>query len=204
MNISMNDTILSSNSVRVLRAGRQWSQADLAGRAGISRAAVSAIEAERLSPSVATALALAAVLECSVEELFGRGKSTAALNPEWAWKPKTESCRYWEADVNQRRLRYPVEAISAYPIPHDGVWTGGPRRDMRTTLAKTTLTLACCDPAAGGTYYVLSSMNAVQPLNQWTPVAAILLTGNGNFSITATNEVNAGAPWQQFFVLQTQ
>jgi DNA-binding XRE family transcriptional regulator len=49
---------------------RQWSQADLAQRAGISRAAVSAIEGERLSPSVATALALAAVFECSVEELF--------------------------------------------------------------------------------------------------------------------------------------
>jgi DNA-binding XRE family transcriptional regulator len=48
---------------------------ELAGRAGISRAAVSAIEGDRLSPSVTTALALAAVLDCSVEELFGCGKS---------------------------------------------------------------------------------------------------------------------------------
>ena len=64
--ISMHDIIISSNTV----LARQWSQADLAQRAGISRAAVSAIEGERLSPSVATALALAAVFECSVEELF--------------------------------------------------------------------------------------------------------------------------------------
>jgi len=34
------------------RLAREWSQAELAERAGISRAAVSAIEGERLSPSV--------------------------------------------------------------------------------------------------------------------------------------------------------
>ena len=77
MMISMNDRIISSNPVRRRRLARQWSQADLAERAGISRAAVSAIEAERLSPSVAAALALAAVFECSVEELFGRAAAPA-------------------------------------------------------------------------------------------------------------------------------
>ena len=70
MIMSMNGKIISSNSVLARRRAREWSQADLARRAGISRAAVSAIEGERLSPSVATALALAAVFECSVEELF--------------------------------------------------------------------------------------------------------------------------------------
>ena len=72
----MNDRILSSNPVLARRLAREWSQAELAARAGISRAAVSAIEGERLSPSVATALALAAVFECSVEELFGRADNT--------------------------------------------------------------------------------------------------------------------------------
>jgi DNA-binding XRE family transcriptional regulator len=73
----MNDINISSNPVLARRLARQWSQAELAQRAGISRAAVSAIEVERLSPSVATALALAAVFECSVEELFGRAQ------PRW-------------------------------------------------------------------------------------------------------------------------
>ena len=62
----MNDNIIS-NLVQARRTAREWSQAELAERAGISRAAVSAIEGERLSPSVATALALAAIFECSVE-----------------------------------------------------------------------------------------------------------------------------------------
>jgi hypothetical protein len=35
-------------------------------------------------------------------------------------------------------------------------------------------------------------------------VATNVLTANGNFSITATNAVNVSAPWQQFFILQTQ
>jgi DNA-binding XRE family transcriptional regulator len=61
--------IVSSNRIQSWRLTRAWSQAELAERAGISRAAVSAIEGERLSPSVATALALAEVFECSVEEL---------------------------------------------------------------------------------------------------------------------------------------
>jgi len=62
--MAINDRIMASNPVLTRRVAREWSQADLAARAGISRAAVSAIEGERLSPSVATALALAAVLEC--------------------------------------------------------------------------------------------------------------------------------------------
>ena len=61
--IAMNDRILSSNPVLARRLAREWSQAELAARAGISRAAVSAIEGERLSPAVATALAMAAVFE---------------------------------------------------------------------------------------------------------------------------------------------
>jgi putative transcriptional regulator len=55
------------------RAACGWSQAELARRADIARASVSAIERGRLSPSVATALALARAFKCSVEELFGGG-----------------------------------------------------------------------------------------------------------------------------------
>lgn len=149
MIISMNDRIISSNPVRRRRLARQWSQADLAERAGISRAAVSAIEAERLSPSVAAALALAAVFECSVEELFGRAAAPAVTAPDWAWPPRAETCRYWEAAVNTRRLLYPVEAAALNPVPHDGVWQNGVLRESGPAAAEHTLVMACCDPAAG-------------------------------------------------------
>ena len=133
------------------RQAREWSQAELAQRAGISRAAVSAIEGARLSPSVATALALAAVFECSVEELFRRGGTTEPheSNQAWAWIPRGESSRYWEAEIGRRRLLYPVEAMTLNPTPHDGVWQEGVLRGNGPAAADTTLVMASCDPAAG-------------------------------------------------------
>ncbi len=114
-----------NSPVQARRLAREWSQAKLAERAGILRAAVSAIEGERLSPSVATALALAAMFECSVEELFGRGGISKSHGSQSAWKPRGESSRYWEAEIGQRRLLNPVEAMTLNPTPHDGVWQNG-------------------------------------------------------------------------------
>ena len=145
----MNDSIISSNMVQARRLACEWSQAELAKRVGISRAAVSAIEGERLSPSVATALALAAVFECSVEELFRRDRNCASQGPEWAWMPNGESSRYWEAKIEHRQLLYPVEATALNPTPHDGVWQNGVLRERTPQSAETTLVMACCDPAAG-------------------------------------------------------
>ncbi len=139
----------TGNSVRRRRSARLWSQADLAGRAGISRAAVSAIEGGHLSPSVNTALALAAVFECSVEELFGRAKSPLMAGPGWAWTPRTATTRFWEAEIARRRLLYPVEAAALNPTPHDGVSQNGVLREYSPAPAETTLVIASCDPAAG-------------------------------------------------------
>ena len=86
------------NRVKALRIEHDWTQAELANRAAISRAAVSAIEINRLVPSVSAALSLAKALGCSVEDLFGAvDESPAAAS--WAWPPLHEPCRYWEAKV---------------------------------------------------------------------------------------------------------
>ena len=154
MIMSNDDMIMSTsrtavNPVLARRQARELSQAELAKRAGISRAAVSAIEGERLAPSVETALALAAVFECSVEELFGRSRVHKTDKPEWAWTPRSESSRYWEAEISHHRLLYPVEAMALNPTPHDGVWQNGVLRESTPESAETTLIMACCDPAAG-------------------------------------------------------
>jgi DNA-binding XRE family transcriptional regulator len=57
--------------IRALREEREWSQADLAERAGVTRQLVSAVEAGRHAPNVNAALGLARALGRSVEELFG-------------------------------------------------------------------------------------------------------------------------------------
>jgi molybdate-binding protein/DNA-binding XRE family transcriptional regulator len=142
-------TDTSSHPVAARRAARGWSQIELARHAGIPRSSVSAIESERLTPSVTAALALACALECSVEELFGGGGSPPSDGPAWAWPPRSEPCRYWEAEVGGRRWLYPVEGGALNAVPHDGVWQGGVGRDSGSPVTETTLVVACCDPAIG-------------------------------------------------------
>lgn len=131
------------------RKARGWSQDQLAAASGIPRSSVSAIEAGRLTPSVAAALALAAALEGTVEELFGKGSPPRASEPAWAWQPRFETLRYWEAEVAGRRLLFPAEARMASAGPHDGVCRGGVLHDHSQWQAAQTLVLAGCDPASG-------------------------------------------------------
>ena len=58
------------NRLRVLRAERNWSQADLAERLGVSRQTVNAIETERYDPSLPLAFKIARVFETPIEALF--------------------------------------------------------------------------------------------------------------------------------------
>ena len=58
------------NRLRVLRAEREWSQADLAERLGVSRQTVNAIETERYDPSLPLAFKIARVFEAPIEALF--------------------------------------------------------------------------------------------------------------------------------------
>jgi molybdate-binding protein/DNA-binding XRE family transcriptional regulator len=147
------------NIVRERRVARGWSQQELADRAGIARASVSAIEIERLVPSTAAALALAAALECRVEDLFQLPVTPALSGPEWAWPlPGTEK-RYWQVELGGRTLLYPYEATQLGTIEHDGVvaniGTSVQSRPSRLKLKPRseklppTLVMACCDPAVG-------------------------------------------------------
>jgi molybdate-binding protein/transcriptional regulator with XRE-family HTH domain len=135
------------NNVKALRLARDWSQAELARRAGISRAAVSAIEIERLVPSVAAALSLAGAFGCRVEGLFSLDAGPAA-EPVWAWPPGSESCRFWHAEIGGRTLMYPVEAGSLGVIGHDGIYISGVCEPRGQNLPEQTLIMASCDPAA--------------------------------------------------------
>lgn len=140
------------NTVRNRRIARGWSQQELAERAGVARASISAIEIERLVPSTSAALALAAALDCKVEDLFQLSGADRAA-PEWAWQPKSLPTRYWQATVRDRPLVFPQEASFVGTMPHDGVAydivTGGDRLESRVDSAPTTLVMACCDPAVG-------------------------------------------------------
>jgi len=60
------------NRLKVLRAERDWSQADLAERLGVSRQSVNAIEKGRYDPSLPLAFRIAEVFDLAIEEIFQR------------------------------------------------------------------------------------------------------------------------------------
>jgi molybdate-binding protein/transcriptional regulator with XRE-family HTH domain len=136
------------NRLKSHRLAREWSQADLANRARISRAAVSAIELNRLVPSVAAALALAETLQCSVEDLFGKPGADSNLDATWAWPALRSPCRFWSASVGRHTLLYPVETTAAGIVAHDGVYENGLVHANSHFAPEQTLMIACCDPAA--------------------------------------------------------
>jgi putative transcriptional regulator len=61
------------NRLRVLRAERQWSQAELGERLDVSRQAVNAIETGKYDPSLPLAFKIARLFGMRIEEIFNDG-----------------------------------------------------------------------------------------------------------------------------------
>lgn len=58
------------NRLKVLRAERDWTQADLAERVGVSRQTMNAVEKGKYDPSLPLAFGLARVFGSTIEEIF--------------------------------------------------------------------------------------------------------------------------------------
>ncbi len=58
------------NELRILRAERDWSQAELSERLGVSRQTVNAIETGRYDPSLPLAFQIARLFQKKIEEIF--------------------------------------------------------------------------------------------------------------------------------------
>ena len=59
-----------NNRLRILRAERNWSQADLAQQLEVSRQSVNAIETGKYDPSLPLAFKLARLFETTIEQIF--------------------------------------------------------------------------------------------------------------------------------------
>jgi putative transcriptional regulator len=59
-----------NNRLRVLRAERSWSQAELAERLEVSRQTVNAIETGKYDPGLPLAFKIARLFELRIEEIF--------------------------------------------------------------------------------------------------------------------------------------
>ena len=58
------------NRLRILRAERNWSQADLAAHLGVSRQTVNALEVGKYDPSLPLAFKIAQLFHCPIETIF--------------------------------------------------------------------------------------------------------------------------------------
>jgi putative transcriptional regulator len=61
------------NRLKILRAEKGWSQADLADRLGVARQSVNAIETGKFDPSLPLAFAIARLFGLRIEEVFEEG-----------------------------------------------------------------------------------------------------------------------------------
>ena len=64
-----------NNRLKVLRAERDWSQAQLAEQLGVSRQTVNALETGRYDPSLPRAFKIARVFGQPIESIFSDDKS---------------------------------------------------------------------------------------------------------------------------------
>jgi putative transcriptional regulator len=58
------------NKLRVLRAEREWSQAELAKLTGVSRQTINALEKGKYDPSLPLAFKLANLFDLQIEDIF--------------------------------------------------------------------------------------------------------------------------------------
>jgi putative transcriptional regulator len=59
-----------TNRIRVLRAEKDWTQAELAGKIGVSRQAIIAVENGKYEPALGLAFKIARAFQKNIEEVF--------------------------------------------------------------------------------------------------------------------------------------
>ena len=66
-----------NNKLKVLRAERDWSQADLAEQLGVSRQTVNALETGRYDPSLPLAFSISRLFAKTIEQIFQPDQESA-------------------------------------------------------------------------------------------------------------------------------
>lgn len=160
------ESVVTGTRLRLARQARGFSQQQLAGMAGVSRQAVSAVESGHSDPSLRVALALAQALGMTVEELFGPGDPVAPVRAVAVAAADDPWTRVALAAVGDEFVALPLRGDSAAVtgfVPAGGLTvpasavpaSAGPAGDGRYSRIsvrpigppRPTLVVAGCDPA---------------------------------------------------------
>ena len=109
----MTETGTAGPRLRLARQARGFSQQQLAGMAGVSRQAVSAVEAGHSDPSLRVAFALAQALGMTVEELFGPADLAPPVAAIPVAPPDAPGGRVLLAPVGDRLVALPLRGDAA-------------------------------------------------------------------------------------------
>jgi putative molybdopterin biosynthesis protein len=144
----------SGTVLRLARQARGFSQQQLAGVAGVSRQAVSAVESGLSDPSLRVALALARALGMTVEEVFGPGVPASPVTARPVAPLDDETARVTLAPMGDAFVALPLSGASvtrAGFLPAGGLAFGADGDAEHSVqpigLPRPTLVVAGCDPA---------------------------------------------------------
>ncbi len=152
------------NHLKQVRLAKGLSQGELAARSGITRQAISAIEAELYLPSTGVALQLASVLHCRVEDLFSLVPRDEVIEGTFLGALPTQThnvpLRVKVATVGANTIVRPVTGLGdvlSYTIPADGYLLGTTthasnvkarvRLSRERKAVDEDISVAGCDPA---------------------------------------------------------
>src|ERR1035441_10129564 len=142
--------------LRLARQARGLSQQQLAGVAGVTRQAVSAVESGHSDPSLRVALAVARALGMTVEELFGPGDPADPVLARPGAPASGEGSRVVLATVGDTFVALPLHTDTAARVGFGaaGGLVVGAALDGKPTIEvrpigppRPTLVVAGCDPA---------------------------------------------------------
>ena len=144
----------SGTRLRLARQARGFSQQQLAGMAGVSRQAVSAVESGLSDPSLRVALALARALGLTVEEMFGPGTPAVQVDAQPVAPLGEAGTRVRLAPMGDTLVALPLSGPAvtrAGFVPADGLTSGPDGTQARPVRPlsppRPTLVVAGCDPA---------------------------------------------------------
>jgi putative molybdopterin biosynthesis protein len=173
-------------ALRVARQARGYSQQQLAGMAGVSRQAVSAVESGHSDPSLRVALTLARALGMTVEELFGPGSPAPAVAALPVAPVGGPGSRVVLAPLGDSFVALPLSADSATRAgfqPAGGLVAAPGRPAVVRPLGppRPTLVLAGCDPALPLLETPLSLLDPPVAFTWWScgSAEALRLAGEG-------------------------
>jgi putative molybdopterin biosynthesis protein len=135
--------------LRLARQARGFSQLQLAGMAGVSRQAVSAVEAGLSDPSLRVALALSRALGMTVEELFGPAMTEPAVPARQLAPTGPAGARVSLAPVGDALVALPLSGatVTRAGFSPAGGRVTGPDEVRPLGPPRPTLLVAGCDPA---------------------------------------------------------